>query len=565
MINAFFASIGENLSRNPAIATERDNRDATTIQTVSNIQISEKLISSKIKAVKTNKATGPDQITPKLLRIAEPEVVPPLTKLYSLSVEKGKVFDQWKTAHLCPVFKKDDPTDTSNYRPISLLSVPSKILESCVADTLVEHVMDNGLLTDKQWAYRKNHSTQLLLVHLTECWRQALDRNLVVATAFVDFRKAFDCVSHKILLSKLKHRFGIEGHLLSWLTDYLNQRSQITVVNSAQSKKLKVTCGIPQGSVLGPCLFSLYTNDMPDAVSSGTLFLYADDTTVYCTGSTVDEACSLLNKALNELNEWCVTNSLTPHSTKCEAMLLHRGSFIGPHPLITIGSTTISWVHHTRLLGVIIDHKLTWSKHLSDLKRNFSKKLNLLKKCSFLKRRALLDLYFKVILPSVTYGIIVWGGCNNSDHIQALETLHRRAARIIFNLSWDTPSDTVMEITKWDSILDLYKLSLIKLFYNIVIEKIPKTISDLVTWRHGPYNLRGHLKAVVPRFSTSFLKNSIRYRGAVLWNFVSSYFNNATNHKQFCKKARMDPIFKKLNFGSLSIQTTPKHMCDFQF
>ena len=126
------------------------------------------------------------------------------------------------------------------------------------------------------------------------------------------------------------------------------------------------------------------------------------------------------------------------------------------------------------------------------------------------------------------------------------------------------PLDTVMEITKWDSILDLYKLSLIKLFYNIVIEKIPKTISDLVTWRHGPYNLRGHLKAVVPRFSTSFLKNSIRYRGAVLWNFVSCYFNNATDHKQVCKKARIDPIFKKLNFGSLSIQTTPKHMSDFK-
>ena len=104
-------------------------------------------------------------------------------------------------------------------------------LQNCLwlVALLVEHVMDNGLLTDKQWAYRKNHSTQLLLVHLTECWRQALDRNLVVATAFVDFRKAFDCVSHKILLSKLKHRFGIEGHLLSWLTDYLNQRSQITV------------------------------------------------------------------------------------------------------------------------------------------------------------------------------------------------------------------------------------------------------------------------------------------------------------------------------------------------
>ena len=156
------------------------------------------------------------------------------------------------------------------------------------------------------------------------------------------------------------------------------------------------------------------------------------------------------------------------------------------------------------------------------------------------------------------------GGCNNSDHIQALETLHRRAARIIFNLSW-RHTFGYGDGNHCGTQYSIYKLSLIKLFYNIVIEKIPKTISDLVTWRHGPYNLRGHLKAVVPRFSTSFLKNSIRYRGAVLWNFVSSYFNNATNHKQFCKKARMDPIFKKLIFGSLSIQTTPKHMCDFQF
>jgi len=150
-------------------------------------------------------------------------------------------------------------------------------------------------------------------------------------------------------------------------------------------------------------------------------------------------------------------------------------------------------VHHTRLPGVIIDHKLTWSKHLSDLKRNFSRKLNLLKKCS-----ALLDLYFRVILPSVTYGIIVWGGLQQLWPHTSAETFHRRAARIIFNLSWDTSSDTVMEITKWDSILDLYKFNLIKLFYNIVIEKIPKTISDLVTWRWRTLQLKGKLKSGCP-------------------------------------------------------------------
>ena len=152
-----------------------------------------------------------------------------------MSIDKGEVFSQWKKAHLCPVFKKDDPTDRNNYRPISLLSVPSKILESCISDTVMKHVTECELLTERQWAYRKGHSTQLLLAHLTESWRQAVDNNFVVVTTFIDFRKAFDYVSHRTLLHKLKIKYGIEGNLLSWLTDYLNHRTQVTVVNSTQS------------------------------------------------------------------------------------------------------------------------------------------------------------------------------------------------------------------------------------------------------------------------------------------------------------------------------------------
>ena len=130
------------------------------------------------------------------------------------------------------------------------------MLESCVSDAILDHVVENGPLTDRQWAYRKGHSTQLLLAHLTESWKQAIDNNLVVVRAFLDFRKAFDCVSRSILLHKLKHKFGIEGNLLSWITDYLNHRSQITIVNSTQSDERNPTCGFPQGSVLGPVLFS---------------------------------------------------------------------------------------------------------------------------------------------------------------------------------------------------------------------------------------------------------------------------------------------------------------------
>ena len=191
-----------------------------------------------------------------------------------------------------------------------------------------------------------------------------------------------------------------------------------------------MTCGIPQGSVLGAVLLSLYTNDMPASMVSSILYLYADDSmTIYSIGSTVNEACSLLNKALDELNNWCMANSLIPHSAKCEAMLFYKGSFIGPYPMITIGNETISWVCHARLLCITIDHKLTWTNHLRELKESFVNKLNLIRKCSFLTKKSVLDLYFKAIFPSVTYGITLWGICNNSDHIKSLKALHCRAER----------------------------------------------------------------------------------------------------------------------------------------
>ena len=198
-------------------------------------------------------------------------------------------------------------------------------MESCVADTLSSHVqVDNNLLTDKQWAYRKGLSTELLLAQLTETWRKVVDANLVVGVAFVDFRKAFDCVSHSILIHKLHNHFGIHDPLLSWITNYLKDRSQFVNINGNQSDIARVTCGIPQGSVLGPILYSLYTSDMPNAITSGTKYMYADDTTIYCTGKSIDVVTERLNKALNELYLWCLNNSLTPHPSKCEAMIMSK-------------------------------------------------------------------------------------------------------------------------------------------------------------------------------------------------------------------------------------------------
>ena len=152
-------------------------------------------------------------------------------------------------------------------------------------------------------------------------------------------------------------------------------------------------------------------------------------------------------------------------------MLLTKTQFIGPLNSVIIGKERIEWVNHTRLVGVTIDHRLSWSRHLNDVKKSFLNKLNLLKRSSFLSKNALLDLYFKVILPSVLYGLIVWGGCINAEQLNSLEILHRRAARVIYKLPKDLPSSDVYQHTNWDTIDYMYKLRLIKLFYKIVSEE----------------------------------------------------------------------------------------------
>ncbi|KAL9986828.1 hypothetical protein ACROYT_G001031 [Oculina patagonica] len=267
---------------------------------------------------------------------------PSLVSLYHESIKRRAVYSAWKIARLTPIYKKDDETDCGNYRPVSLLSVPSKIMESEVNDTLVRHVFkDNNLVSDKQWAFRSGYSTELLLTHLTETWRTALDSGKAVAVAFIDFKKAFDSVSHDILETKLNRDFGITGMLLDWLKSYLRGRQQFTVLNGVKSEHSQVSFGIPQGSVLGPTLFTLFTNDLPASVSSGSLYMYADDTTAYCIGDSIDIAIAQLNKALKEVYTWCLTNRLTPHPGKSEVMLLSKGTLTGPHTPIQLGTSIL--------------------------------------------------------------------------------------------------------------------------------------------------------------------------------------------------------------------------------
>ena len=286
-----------------------------------------------IETLNPQKATGPDGIFPKFLKLAGQSVTAPLTVIFNQSLRETSVPSTWKCARIKTTHKKGDITERENYRHLSILSVPSKIMERCVVDKLVEHTSENNnLVNSSQWAYKKGLSTELLLVNMTGKWRSALDQRKTVCAVFIDFHKAFDSVSHTNLPYKVQAH-GIMGNMWKWLTDNLSNRTQFTTVGESMSQTSPVTCGVPQGSVLGPFLFNLYTDDLPNVINTlenTCIEMYADDRTLHCIADDVDTAIAATNKALALITEWCIMNAMVLHPVKCEAMLLHRSVFIGP-------------------------------------------------------------------------------------------------------------------------------------------------------------------------------------------------------------------------------------------
>ena len=298
------------------------------------------VIKTALLKLKPGKASGPDGVAPRLLKLAGNVLVPSLLSVFTASASTNTVPLMSKSANVSSLYQSNDETNKLNYRPISLLCVPGKIMESCVAVTVTSHIREHDLSDHHQWAYKKGHSTEHLLIRMTEDWRQALDNGLTVGVVFVDFRKAFDTVSHSLFLQKLQG-LGIAGDLWSWIKDYLKNRTQ--VVNGCKSERRFIKYGVPQGSVLGPTLFSLICNDLSDiAEGEGVLQMCADDTTIYATASSLDKVAEKLNAILEKLYEWCCRNQLSPHPGKTKYMFLKRGRhFVRPLQQISLGGNKL--------------------------------------------------------------------------------------------------------------------------------------------------------------------------------------------------------------------------------
>ena len=245
-----------------------------------------------------------------LLKIASLQLAKPITYIINKSINTGVVHDLFKIACVTPIFKNGDTTIPGNYRPIAILPALNKILERIVYDQLIKFLNKHNIIFNYQFGFRKKHSTEQAVLELTENLKQSIDQKELTCGIFLDFTKAFDTVDHNILLLKLE-KFGIRGHPLKWFTSYLKNRMQYVKIGNTTSDLNSVSCGVPQGSTLGPVLFLLYINDLPQTSNKLLFRMFADDTNIFYSHKDIKVVEDVVRTELGYVFDYCAVNKLT--------------------------------------------------------------------------------------------------------------------------------------------------------------------------------------------------------------------------------------------------------------
>ena len=313
--------------------------------------------------MKTNitKSCGPDELHHRMLKELAVELAAPLTQLFNQSLFLGEVPEEWKMANVSPTFKKGSRKVAANYRPVSLISISCKIMEAAVRETILTHLKRNSLLSTRQFVFLGGRSTILQLLTFLDKCVDAISRGNVTDVVYLDFQKAFDTVPHKRLMVKLQ-AYGISGVILNWINAFLDGRTQRVIVNGIASRKEVVLSGVPQGSVLGPLLFVLYINDLPDTLVSHCM-MFADDTKSFRDITDVVDM-NMLQNDLHLMEKWSKTWLLQFHPGKCVVISVGIWwNIIQAYPYELL-STGLEHVLEEKDLGIIIDSELTFEAHI---------------------------------------------------------------------------------------------------------------------------------------------------------------------------------------------------------
>ena len=513
------------------------------------MEITAEMVQKKLKDLNPNKSPGPDKLHPKLLKELNNELSLPLSIIFTKSLEEGRLPHEWKTANVTAIFKKGQKKKASNYRPVSLTSIPCKMIEGFVRDHLMNHMITNDLLSPSQFGFIKGRSTSLQLLNVMNAWTKILDEGHEVDSIYLDFKKAFDTVPHARLQLFKMEKYGFSREMINWVRDFLSERSHKVIVNGTESSSARVTSGIPQGSVLGPILFVLYINDLPDGIKTNVM-MFADDTKVY-NDTTVENGKTDLKHDLKELEDWSRKWLLEFHPDKCVVLDIGKSRPSEPYQL---SDTILRHEKTEKDLGVVTDTDLTFRAHIDEKTKTANKVAGVIRRSfKHLDETIYKKLFVSLVRPHLEYCQAIWSPQIKAD-IEKVENVQKRSSKCIPGLKDLSYEERLRKLNLPTLVYRRHRGDMIEVYkilnhlYDSKVSKILTMRSDVVTTDRGK---RGHKHMLYAEKShKNIRKHFFSNRVVPLWNSLPDNVIESPNLNIF--KNRLDACWKdqdmKFNF-----------------
>ena len=553
-INDYFINVG-NFKRTNSQSYSSDEciEDHGGPQLESLSEVLEKDVFKIVKDINIAKSSGLGNISSFIVKEAFKILIPEVTYMYNLSIQTAVFPAAWKQALVIPIPKSGNLSMVQNYRPISLLPLPGKILEKLIHQQLTGYLDSESLLSAAQHGFRKGHSTIHSVAQLTEYVSKKLDTRQPTLAAYVDFRKAFDCVQHPILINKLA-QLGIGKGILDWVKSYLSDRQQKVLANNIYSAPLTIMQGVPQGSILGPLFYIIYANDLSKIVSKCGIALYADDTVLYTANDNFAKSVQNLQDDIDSLNVWCTENGIRANTEKTKVMVFGTPNMLhkGPVPDIELNGELLQVVSTYKYLGITLDTRLSYNVHVSKTIANVTAKLKQFKRMrNFLNAKAALMVYKNMMLPILEYGdvFLTAASVTNKKKLQILQNKCLRCA-----LGKDVETSIIDLHAEANLFLLKYRREQHLLNFMYDQAQNPDMLKRKTEYAIRTRSSKKKLLRVKRPYSEKF-KRSLAYMGPKKWNQLSEELHHAKS-KNLYKLLVGDMIKSKAaRFGQESFGT----------